>query len=126
MDYRQFITTVMAQDERNIFSISLGSWEGLPKAIQPFFNEFSPDDVEVILNDMTSIKLFPLSELYSLQEEYKPAKGLYVFATHEGDPIACRGEEIVTWSHGSHYISIEKLADSIDAWISMVVLNMKK
>ncbi|MNE83853.1 hypothetical protein D3C80_1807060 [compost metagenome] len=128
VDYRPFIAAAEAQDARNAFTIDRMNQSDtqLPAGLRHFYTMCDPADVEIVLSDLTSIKLTPLHGLTPLQQEYASVEDGFVFATREGDPIACLNGEIVTWAHGSRHPAVEKLADNFDSWLEKVVADMKE
>lgn len=128
VDYRPFIAAAEAQDARNTFATARTNQADtqLPAGLRHFYTVCDPTDVEIVLSDLTSIKLTPLHGLAPLQQEYSPVEHGFVFATREGDPIACLNGEIVTWAHGSRHPAVEKLADDFDLLLEKVIADMKE
>lgn len=126
MDFRQFVDAVVAQDERNVFVKASAAPSDMPCALRHFYEIYDPVDVEIVLGDLTSIKLTSMNEISALQADYTTMDGVYIFATCEGDPIAFQAGAIVTWTHGRRQPKVEKLADSFDQWLLQVIEAMKK
>jgi len=125
LDYTEFINAVIKQDERNTFERSGDINLELPKELVPFFSQYVPVDVEIVLNDLTSVKLYPANRLKSLQNEYNLGDKYFVFATRESDPIAIMDGKIVTCAHGSKLPQIEIIASNFDAYIHELLNAMK-
>lgn len=68
----------------------------IPKSLIRFYKQANPIDVEVVLDDLTSVKFFPVNALEDLQSEYDLSKDSFVFASREGDPILIKEQKIYT------------------------------
>lgn len=128
MSYDSFIENIKRQDERNKFGLtSESNIDFLPNSLKEFYINVNPEDVEIVLEDLTSIKLYPLHQLMDLQKEYKNVGG-FIFATHEGDPIYIKDGKVFRAVHGSGIWSLEKesLAESFKMFLEYVMKAMKK
>lgn len=128
MSYDSFIENIKRQDKRNKFgSTSKLNVDFLPNSLKEFYTQANPEDVEIVLENLTSIKLYPLQHLMDLQNEYKGVGG-FVFATLEGDPIFLRDEKVFKAVHGSGAWSLEEelLSESFDKFIELIISVMRK
>jgi hypothetical protein len=128
MSYDSFIENIKCQDERNKFgTTSESDVDFLPNSLKELYINANPKDVEIVLENLTSIKLYPLHQLIDLQKEYKNVDG-FVFATHEGDPIFIMDGKVFRAVHGSGTSILDKetLADSIDNFIEFIMNVMRK
>ena len=121
MDYNDFVELVQRQDTRNTFKTCDINLSFMPQQLQMFYALYNPIDVEIVLADLTSIRLCPVSGLKKIQYEYPIDKKAFVFATREGDAIYHMPDGIFTCAHGSNVIKHEKIADSFDSFIEKIV-----
>lgn len=126
MVYNDFVEQVKLQDPRNIFEPCDIDISFIPQQLRNFYALYNPIDVEVVMDDSTSIRLCPVSFLKKLQLEYSIDETAFVFATKEGDAIYLMSGEIYTCKHASTVIKHTKMADSFDAFIEMVNNKLKR
>ena len=126
MDYNDFVELVQRQDARNIFKACDVNLSFMPQPLQMFYALYNPIDVEIVLADLTSISLCPVSGLKEIQYEYPIDKNAFVFATKEGDAIYHMPNGIFTCAHGSSVIKHEKIADSFDSFIEKIANEIRK
>ncbi|PLT33630.1 hypothetical protein [Bacillus sp. V5-8f] len=128
MRYGSFIVQIEHQDERNQFStVSEEAVDFLPNPLREFYMEANPEDVEIILENLTSIRLYPLHQLRDLQKEYKIIQG-FIFATLEGDPIVINDGKVFIAVHGSGAWTFEKesFVESFDMFLEYIIKNLKE
>lgn len=125
MDYVQFINNIIRQDGRNVVEKVSRSTIDLPKQLADFYNNYEPVDVEIVLSDMSGVKLYPLSYLYTLQNEYNLGDAYFVFATQNSDPIALHDDVVVTFAHGRNFVEHEIVARCFDDYVANLMASMK-
>lgn len=120
--YITFRKKVKEQDERNEFGTeeTVNQVE-IPEVLQAFYKQANPLDVEVVQEDLTAIKFYPLASLESLQAEYDFSPEKFIFATHEGDPVYVQGEKVYTEIHGSRDGKPKLIADSFTAYLNEII-----
>ncbi len=127
MNYNKVVELIAKQDSRNIFEKSNKSLPWIPSGLKKFYLEYNPVNVEIILKDLTSIKLFSQDKLLEIQKEYRLNDDLFVFATREGDPIAITTEnKIITFAHGTNKYTIQVLANNFDEFLIWIINEMRK
>lgn len=127
MEYSLFIEKVKKQDDRNVFGYpEKDSEHMLPKNLKSFYEYTNPIDVEVVLEDLCSIKLYPLEDLGNLQIEYDLNSDNFVFATLEGDPIFIKEKKIYIAPHGIGEWIPQLLSESFDEFLAYILDKMKK
>lgn len=126
MDYSKFIDMLREQDSRNIIEKSNAKVSDIPIELVDFYSEYNTIDVEVVLENLSSVKLYPYSYLHILQNEYQLGEEYFVFATKNSDPIAIANEGVVTFAHGSNSREIEVLARTFNEYICKLMENSKK
>lgn len=125
MDYVKFVNNIIRQDNRNVIEkVSRGAID-LPKQLAEFYNNFEPVDVEIVLSDMSGVKLYPLNYLYSLQNEYNLGESYFVFATKNSDPIALHNDVVVAFAHGSKFVECEVISLCFDDYVDKLMASMK-
>lgn len=118
MNYEIFKEKLKQKDKRNIFGESLEKETlPVPKELQVFYQYVNPIDVEVVLDDLTSVKFFSLNELTEIQEDYKLNGESFVFASREGDPIILKNGKVYTAVHGSTAWELEHLHYSFEEFL---------
>ena len=125
MNYDEFVSIVKNQDSRNIFRESTAALNELPEELKHFYEKYDPADVEIVLKDLTSIKLYPKQDLLSLQMQYRLGEGRFVFATREGDPIAFEDGKIITCAHGNNSIKVEVISINFEEYLDIISEMMK-
>lgn len=125
MNYDEFVGIVKNQDARNIFQESTTILNELPEELKHFYEKYEPADVEIVLKDLTSIKLYPKRELLSLQMQYRLGEGRFIFATREGDPIAFENGKVITCAHGSNSIKVEVISKSFEEYLDIIAEMMR-
>ena len=126
MKYDEFVNAVTRQDARNKFERSKGAMPHMPKGLKEFYSQYNPCDVEIVLADMTSIKMYSQAKLLSFQVEYGADDDQFVFATREGDPIAINDNKIITSAHGSKKTRVEVVSESFDEFVCWILKEMKR
>jgi hypothetical protein len=124
VDYSKFIKSIESQDERNIINRTHRRISDIPSQLQEFFNQYDPVDVEIVMEDMSGIKLYSYSYLKELQREYNLGEEYFIFATKNSDPIALHKQKVVIALHGTKEIMIEELASSFEGYISQIIETM--
>lgn len=125
MDYSYFVEKVKQQDSRNTFESIQESSSFLPESLNAFYTNHNPIDVEVVLINSGSLKLYPKADLKKLQEDYQGING-FVFATLESDPVFLKKEKVYIAEHGSsNWESIELLSHSFDDYLLMLHSEIK-
>lgn len=125
MDYSKFINAVIKQDNRNSFSKSYCKIANIDKGFEEFYNQYVPIDVEIVLSDLTSIKLYDVEQFDELRQNYNLNNEHIVFATREGDPIALYQGKIITFNHSAKDPIFEIIADSFEKYIVDILENMQ-
>jgi len=125
MDYSKFANDIIRQDGRNIIEKVSRATIGLPNQLADFYDNFEPINVEIVLSDMSGVKLYPLNYLSTLQNEYNLGESSFVFATKNSDPIALLNDAVVTFAHGSNFVEHEKIALCFDDYVDKLMANMK-
>lgn len=101
MNYDKFVENAKQQDDRNQFeSLSRVDQFNIPSELWKFYKNANPIDVEIQLEDSTSVKFYSVETLNNIQKEYGMDKDNFIFASREGDPIFLKGEKIYTAVHG--------------------------
>jgi hypothetical protein len=120
--YDDFIKKAKLQDSRNEFG-KLESVEqyDIPETLHDFYKSANPIDVEVIREDFTAIKFYPVSSLGHLQTEYDLPETNFVFASREGDPIMINNGKIYTAIHGDGDWEVSILSSSFDRFIKSII-----
>ena len=127
MDYSKFIDMIIKQDGRNIIEKSNVKATGIPLQLVDFYSNYNPIDAEVVLENLSAVKLYPYSYLQNLQEEYQLGQEFFVFATKNSDPIAIAKEGVITFAHGGNSgTEIEVLAKTFDDYICKLMNDLKK
>lgn len=126
MVYDNFVQKVKRQDPRNIFEPCNTDLSFIPQRLRAFYKLYNPVDVEVVMADSTSIRLCPVGYLKKLQLEYPIDRTAFIFATKEGDAIYLMPGGIYTRTHVSTVNKHTKIADSFDAFIEMINIEMLK
>jgi hypothetical protein len=125
MDYSKFINLIEAQDDRNIIKKVYRKVFDIPKQLAEFYNQYEPDDVEILINDLSAVNLYPYDYLNQLQNEYKLGDKYFIFATKNSDPIAIFNGKVVAKAHGSQDSGFEILAENFDEYVCKLIENMK-
>lgn len=125
MNFDEFVSIVKNQDARNIFQESTSVLNELPEELKPFYEKYDPTDVEIVLKDLTSIKLYPKQDLLSLQRQYRLGEGRFIFATREGDSIAFEDGKVITCAHGSNSIKVEVISKSFEEYLDIIAEMMR-
>lgn len=114
MDYKNFITSAIAEDSRNRFG-KTASVEGVPNELHSFYTNCNPIDVEINYPGLGALRFYGIDELKELQSDYSLQSTDFVFATCNGDPVFL--------SNNAVYISLpekytpELLASSFEDFI---------
>jgi hypothetical protein len=125
MDYSKFINLVEAQDDRNIIKKVYRQVFDIPKQLTEFYNQYEPNDVEILANDLSAVNLYPYDYLNQLQNEYKLGDEYFIFATKNSDPIALFNGKVVVKAHDSQNSGFEILAENFDEYVCKLIENMK-
>lgn len=121
MIYNDFVRCAILEDKRNVFVKCGEVVSCLPEALRGFYCEFNPVDVEITLQSIGSVKLFPVSELSELQKDYELSPKCFVFATSDGDPIFLLEGKVYTSL--PEVFNPELIADSFNKFLEMYVLQ---
>lgn len=124
--YQDFKSLAKKQDARNRFENCSIEGVKIPEELIDFYEQCNPTDVEIVMQDLTSIKFFPIDYLDTLQSEYGFTKDHFVFASREGDPILLKNRKVYTAVHGSGTWVIERIFDSFVDFIKNLVEEMNK
>lgn len=120
-----FVVAAKKQDTRNMFMPTITSIAC--DAIRPLYDKWQPTDVEIVFNNLTSIRFYPASKFDALLSEYNFSKlGITIFASWEGDPIYVENEHIYIAIHGCETYSIDKEFSSIYTFLDWIMQNMKQ
>ena len=124
MRYHDFVEKTKIQDMRNIFETCNSSSDFIPEPLRAFYMASNPINVEVMLEDYSQIKFYPISELENLQEDYDLPADSFCFATNNSDPIFIKEGKIFTMPHdgGTQY---EFLSDSFDNYLKLLINQMR-
>jgi hypothetical protein len=125
MDYSKFINLIETQDERNIIKKVYRQVFDIPNQLTEFYNQYEPDEVEILINDLSAVNLYPYDYLNQLQNEYKLGDKYFIFATKNSDPIAIFNEKVVAKAHDSQNSGFEILAENFDEYVCKLIENMK-
>jgi hypothetical protein len=120
MEYSIFAKKAKEQDNSNIFSKCSNIIDIIPDELIPFYQEYNPVDVEITY-DGVGIHFYPIDELSDLQAEYAYIKAQFVFATCNSDPIFLNNEKVYTCPHGVKEPEWEKLAESFEEYLSLLL-----
>ena len=120
MDYSVFVKKALEKDKRNKFSTYEGPLDAIPEALKGFYRSYNPVDVELPY-DGVSIRFFQAEDLTTLQEEYRPQKGEFIFATCNGDPIWYYDGKVYTGPHGTGDYKWEILSDTVEDFFLAIV-----
>lgn len=126
MNYSDFEKKIITQDPRNKFASYDGDISFIPKPMKKFYSTHNPEDVEIVLKDLNSVKFYPVESLKGLQGEYSYGADVFVFASKEGDAILLSNDCVATYTHGSKIPTFEKLENSFDDFLAYLLLNIKK
>lgn len=126
MDYEELVNRIIKQDKRNKFSVCQKRNYEIPSEIYSFYNKYNPLDVEIVLKDLTAIRLYNSSNFKGLADEYniKNKNGI-IFATWEGDPIYTHDNHIFIKTHGSGVSDDKKIFNDIDEFFTWILREMK-
>lgn len=117
MTYKEFVSKVIQQDKRNVFSASDNMSDSVPQSLFTFYQECNPVDVEINTEKYGAIRFYGVDELERLCEEYYfYPKDVFIFATCNGDPFFIGKDNQVYTSLESEYRP-EKVADSFIAFL---------
>ena len=119
MTIQAFVKKAIQQDQRNVFGESEEVLDLIPEELNEFYSKANPLDVEINI-DGNSVKMYPMDELKSLQEDYSLEDGCFVFATCNSDPIFVYEGKIYTCYHGSKDSEKEFMADDFDSFMEMI------
>ena len=112
MTYKDFVSLAIKQDARNIFSASRLVPDIVPQPLWDFYKEYNPIDVEINTNKYGIIRFYGTDELERLREEYHfHPKGIFIFATCNGEPFFIGKDNHIYTSLESEYRP-EMVADS--------------
>lgn len=82
-----FITSAINEDSRNKFGVCQDV-SMLPSALQEFYAQCNPLDVEIRYPELGAVKLYPVQELEELKSDYMLLEeDDWVFGTCDGDPL---------------------------------------
>lgn len=120
MNVSNFVESAVKQDSRNKFCRYDGELYFIPEALQYFFRNYNPDDVEVTMFG-NQVSFYSVEDLEVLQEEYLLDEGCFVFATCNSDPIYVSVEgAIFTKCHGVKNASDEKIAEDFSGFLELI------
>ncbi len=125
MDYSKFVNVITAQDDRNVINKVQREITDIPKQLVGFFCQYDPVDVEIVMEDLSAITLYPYSYLQQLQNEYNLGEEYFIFATKNSDPIALFNDKVVTLAHGTVDSTVEEVAKSFEDYLSKLMKNMR-
>jgi hypothetical protein len=125
MDYSKFINLIEAQDDRNVIKKVYRQVYDIPNQLTEFYNQYEPNDVEILINDLSAVNLYPYDYLNQLQNEYKLGDKYFIFATKNSDPIAIFNGKVVAKAHDSQNLGFEILAENFDEYVCKLIENMK-
>lgn len=126
MDYNLFIRKIVEQDKRNILHRCDRIIEdNFPKGVLDFYKNIDIVDVEIVLKDLCSIKLYNLDEIRKIQNDYDINEDYFVFATKEGDPILIKSNAVFLGVHGVDEESLTFMYNSLYEFLEDTLLNLK-
>ena len=120
MLYNKFVNWAIAYDERNIFEKHIAPLN--LDAIPNFYRFYTPLDVEISFNG-SSLRFIPASELEAIAKEYNYLDFDFLFATSNGDPFFIKDNSVYTCSHGTATPNIERIANSFDDFLRLIMEN---
>ena len=125
MNYAEnFVKLIQLQDNRNIFATV--SRHNIIPCLAPLYSKYDPIDVEIVLKDLTAIRLYPLDQFALLSREYNFANSsIVIFATWEGDPIYVENDKIYIATHGIGEYLPEAKFDSLNLFLEWIVQNIR-
>ena len=117
MKYKDFVSRVVQQDARNIFSASKIASDIVPLSLRTFYRECNPVDVEIDTEKYGAIRFYGVDELERIREEYYfYPKDVFIFATCNGDPFFM-GEDNQVYTSLENEYRPEKVADNFTAFL---------
>ena len=120
-----FVTAVKKQDKRNMFEPFSGDVSSLPEAIQEFYKNSNPVDVEIRLANYLQIRFYNVGNLAAIKEEYGLAESAFLFATCNGDPIYLQDGKVYTEAHGG-FSKPEMLANSFTEYLKLLMNHFQQ
>ncbi|NFO11189.1 hypothetical protein FDB29_08760 [Clostridium botulinum] len=126
MDYNSFISKVIEQDKRNILHrCDRNINYNFPNVVLDFYKNIDIVDVEIVLKDLCSIKLYNLDEIGNIQEDYNVVNDSFVFATKEGDPIIIKNSGIYLGLHGITGVNETLIYKDFNDFIESILNDMR-
>ena len=119
MTVQTFVKKAVRQDKRNVFEESEEVLDLVPKELKELYLKANPLDVEINM-DGNSVKLYPMDELESLQDDYSLDDDCFVFATCNSDPIFLYEGKVYTCYHGSKDSEREFMEDDFESFMEMI------
>lgn len=117
MTFKDFVSKVMQQDVRNVFSALKMAPDIVPQSLRAFYSECNPIDVEIDTEKYGAIRFYGVDDLEKLREEYYfYPKDVFIFATCNGEPFFIGEDNQVYTSLESEYRP-EKVADNFTSFL---------
>lgn len=117
--FSDFVKRAIKQDSRNQFDSFDGDISFIPDALQDFYKNSNPADVEVKIQD-NYVRFIPVWELEKIQKLYALGEACFVFASCEDEPIYLKNKKVYTCLYGKNGIKEEVLADSLSEYLNKI------